>query len=105
MQWYYLAALILVIGCLVLLDRRFKLAFFYDLKRTASTLAIAVWLFIVWDIFGIRLGIFSQGDSPYMLPVSIVPEFPVEEIFFLFTLCYTSLLIYRFVSKKSKAVK
>jgi lycopene cyclase domain-containing protein len=95
MQWTYLAALIVVIGCLLLLDRRCKLAFFFETKRTALTLAIVVWLFIVWDIFGIRLGIFTHGDSRYTRPFTIVPEFPIEELFFLFVLSYSALLIYR----------
>lgn len=64
------------------------------------TLAIAVWLFTVWDIFGIKLGIFSHGDSPYTLPYRIIPGFPIEEFFFLFTLSYSALLIYRFVQKR-----
>jgi len=103
MQWIYLSSLIVVIGCLVLLDRRFKLAFFYKVKRTALTLAIAVWLFIVWDIFGIKLGIFSHGNSMYTLPYRIIPEFPIEELFFLFVLSYTALLIYRFASKRKQS--
>jgi len=101
MQWAYLAGLLIAIACLVLVDWKFKLAFFHDLKRTASTLLIAVWLFIVWDIFGIRLGIFFHGGSHYALPFRIIPEFPVEELFFLFLLTYVALLVYRFVEKRN----
>lgn len=101
MQWLYLISLLVVIGCLVLLDWRFKLAFFHDLKRSALTLGIAVWLFIAWDILGIRFGIFLKGDSPYMLPYEIIPEFPIEELFFLFVLSYSALLLYRFFSIRS----
>ncbi|MBC7565117.1 lycopene cyclase domain-containing protein [Candidatus Saccharibacteria bacterium] len=100
MQWAYLVFLIIAIGCLVLIDRRFSLAFFYNLKRTALTLAVAVWLFIAWDILGIKFGIFFHGNSPYSLPYRIIPEFPIEELFFLFVLSYSSLLIYRFMQKK-----
>ena len=100
MQWFYLASLVFVIICLVLVDWRFKLAFFHDLKRTALTLGIAIWLFIVWDIFGIRLGIFGHGDSLYSLPYRIIPEFPIEELFFLFVLTYVALLLYRYVSDR-----
>jgi lycopene cyclase domain-containing protein len=99
-QWLYLASLVFVITCLVLVDWRYKLAFFHDLKRTALTLGIALWLFIVWDIFGIKLGIFFHGDSAYTLPLRIIPEFPVEELLFLFVLTYVALLIYRFVSER-----
>ena len=102
MQWFYLIALIIVIGCLILVDRRYKLAFFYDVRRSTLTLGIAVWLFIVWDIFGIKLGIFSHGGSSYTLPYRIIPEFPVEELFFLFVLSYSALLLYRFTQKRIK---
>ena len=101
MQWLYLISLLIIIGCLGLLDWRYKLAFFHETKRTALTLAISIWLFIVWDIFGIKSGIFFHGDSPYTLPYRIIPEFPIEEIFFLFVLTYSALLIYRFVSTRN----
>jgi lycopene cyclase domain-containing protein len=100
MQWLYLISLIVVIGCLLAVDWRFKLAFFHDTKRTALTLAIAVWLFLVWDIFGIKSGIFFHGDSLYTLPFRIIPELPIEELFFLVVLSYSTLLIYRFVQKR-----
>ena len=101
MQFAYLVILLTVIACLVLVDRRYKLAFFYNLKRTALTLGIAIWLFIAWDIFGIKFDIFFHGGSPYTLPVRIIPDFPFEEILFLFVLTYSALLIYRFVEKRS----
>ena len=100
MQWIYLASLVFAISCLVLVDMRYKLAFFHNLKRTAMTLAISVWLFIVWDIFGIRLGIFFHGGSDYALPYRLFPEFPIEELFFLFLLTYVALLLYRFAEKR-----
>jgi len=101
MQWFYLIGLVISIACLVVIDRRFKLAFFYDARRTATTLAITIWLFVVWDIFGIQLGIFFHGGSDYTLPVRIIPEFPIEELFFLFLLTYVALLVYRFAEKRS----
>jgi lycopene cyclase domain-containing protein len=103
MEWVYLLFLSFSIGCLVLIDRRYKLAFFHDTKRTALTLAVAIWLFIVWDIFGIELGIFFHGGSVYSLPFRIIPEFPIEELFFLFLLTYVALLIYRFVQTRRSA--
>ena len=100
MQWAYLIGLVISISGLIVLDRKFQLAFFHNFKRTAMTLAVAVWLFIVWDIFGISFGIFFHGNSAYSLPYRIVPEFPIEELFFLFLLTYVTLLIYRFVEKR-----
>lgn len=100
MQWLYLIGLIISISGLIVLDWKFKLAFFYNSKRTAMTLALVVWLFIVWDIFAIYFQIFFHGNSAYSLPYRIVPELPIEEIFFVFLLTYATLLIYRFVEKR-----
>ena len=100
MQWFYLIGLVLVIVALSIVDFKYKLAFFHDSRRTIVTLAVAMWLFIVWDIFGIKLGIFYHGDSIYTLPARIIPQFPVEELFFLFLLTYVALLIFRFVESR-----
>lgn len=103
MQFIYLVSLIVISICLVLVDKRFTLAFFHNVKQTAMTLALSLWLFIVWDLFGIRLGIFFHGDAQITLPFRIVPEFPIEELFFLFVLTYSALLLYRYVSKRRSA--
>ena len=94
-NWFYLIALSISIGGLLLIDRRLKLAFWKDKKRTALTIAIVMFVFILWDIIGIKMEIFYKGASQYMLPFVIAPDFPVEELFFLFLLSYVTLLIYR----------
>ena len=99
-QWLYLLALVFSISCLLLIDHRFKLAFWHDRKRTAITVGVAIVLFIIWDIVGISLGIFFDGDSQYMLPIRLLPHFPIEELFFLFLLSYVTLLVYIGASKR-----
>lgn len=93
-MWLYFASLLLSLAGLALLDWRYKLAFWYDRRRTAWTLGACVGIFLIWDLLGIGLGIFRHGDSPYALPFTLVPHFPIEELFFLVLLCYTTLLIY-----------
>ena len=95
MQWLYLISLLFVIGCLLLVDFRYKLAFFHDWHRAALTLFVGVVVFSIWDIIGIKLGIFFSGKSAYMSGVYLAPEYPIEELFFLFVLCFCSLLIAR----------
>lgn len=95
MQFLYLGALLISIAGLALLDRRFKLAFWYAPKRAALTILAGVIIFLIWDIAGIALGIFLHGDSSYSLPFTLAPEFPIEEVFFLTLLCYSALIIYR----------
>lgn len=95
MQWLYLLALVLSIGGVAALDRRFNLAFWYDRRRTMLTLGVSTIVFVLWDLLAIRLGIFIHGNSEYSLPFTLLPEFPVEEIFFLFLLSYSALSLYR----------
>jgi lycopene cyclase domain-containing protein len=94
-MWLYLLSLLVASGCLLIIDHRFKLAFWYNAKRTSLTLGICVVLFIIWDILGISFNIFFDGSSPYMLPVRLLPHFPLEELFFLFLLVYVTLIVYR----------
>lgn len=98
---YFIALCISILG-LVAIDWRHKLAFFDAPRRSAVTIAIVMVLFIVWDLIGIHLGIFFSGGSPYALPFMIVPDFPIEELLFLFLLCYVTLLIYRGASRRWK---
>jgi lycopene cyclase domain-containing protein len=92
---YYLLILLATLGCLGVLDRRFKLAVFYDAVRTVKTIGIAVLVFAVWDLAGIDAGIFRVGNSAYVSGLRLAPEFPVEEIFFLTVLVYSALLLVR----------
>jgi lycopene cyclase domain-containing protein len=93
-QWLYLIGLLVGIGGLLTVDHRWKLAFWRDAKRTSLTVIVAVLIFNVWDFFGIFLGIFYHGGSPYSLPFRLAPEFPIEEIVFLFLLSYCTLILY-----------
>jgi lycopene cyclase domain-containing protein len=94
MQWSYLVALLIGIAGMLTIDHRWKLGFFKDAKRTTFTVVVAMLIFIVWDYFGISLGIFFHGGSQYTLPLRLAPEFPLEELFFLFLLTYSTLIIY-----------
>ena len=98
-SWYYLLALSVSIAGLFMLDYRYKLAFAKSAKRSGIAIFISMAIFIVWDALGIYMGIFFHGGSKYSLPFRIAPEFPIEELFFLFLLCYTALLLYLAGSK------
>lgn len=81
---------------MAVLDRKYSLAFWSDKKRTIGVLIAMIGIFLVWDILGIGLKIFYQGESSYVLPFEILPELPVEELFFLFLLSYLTILLYRY---------
>lgn len=95
MEFLYLLGLLAGITGMGIIDWRYKLAYWYDRRRTVITLSLCIALFIIWDLLGIALGIFFHGGSAYTLPLRLLPEFPVEEIFFLLLLCYCTLVIYR----------
>lgn len=100
----YLIVLLISIASLCSIDWRYKIAFFSDAKRTAITITSTMILFVIWDLLGIHLGIFFSGNSDFALPYMIVPNFPIEELFFLFLLSYVTLLIYLSVRKQWKPI-
>lgn len=94
-SFLYLTALVVSLAGLVLLDYRHRLAIFDGKRlRTLVTVAFGVAVFSVWDVAGISQGVFFQGPGPYQSGLMVGPEFPVEELFFLTLLCYSSLLAY-----------
>ncbi|MCQ1985628.1 lycopene cyclase domain-containing protein [Arthrobacter sp. zg-Y844] len=93
----YLLFLLLSLGCMVLLDHRFRLFFFADARRAAAVLAIGVLFFTGWDLAGIGSDIFYRGETPFMLGLTLAPHLPVEEIFFLAFLCYLTMVLFGLV--------
>jgi lycopene cyclase domain-containing protein len=95
MSIVYLAALLGAILGTGLLDWRHRLAFFGGAPwRTTIIVSVAVGFFLVWDVVGIREGIFFRGSGPWMTGVVLGPELPLEELFFLVLLSYSTLIVY-----------
>ncbi|RYV51436.1 lycopene cyclase domain-containing protein [Pengzhenrongella frigida] len=97
----YLGALLVSLGGLAVLDRRFRLAFWADWRRTALCLGVGVVVFLAWDVAGLALGIFARGENPYMTGLLLAPELPIEEAFFLALLCYNSLLVWLALDRRA----
>ena len=95
----YLAILIVSLVGLYLLDRTHKLAFTVDAKRSLLSMLPAFILFLLWDIAGIASGIFFRGENTLLTGIQIFPEFPIEELFFLALLCYSTLIVFTWVQK------
>ncbi|GAA1445289.1 lycopene cyclase domain-containing protein [Leifsonia poae] len=93
MSILYLAVLLVAIGCMLLLDRRFALFFWRDARRAAIVLVAGVLFFLAWDLFGIALHVFARGGSPLMTGIVLAPELPLEEVFFLAFLCYVTMIL------------
>ncbi|MDF1477640.1 lycopene cyclase domain-containing protein [Leifsonia sp. H3M29-4] len=94
MMLLYLGALLVALTGMVLLDRRFRLFFWRDTRRAAIVLAAGVLFFLVWDLFGVGLGVFFRGETSFMTGLQVAPEVPLEEVFFLTLLCYLTMNVY-----------
>ena len=90
----YLVALGIALTGMVMLDRRFGLFFWRDARRASIVLVVGIVFFVVWDLFGIGLGIFFRGETAFMTGLQVAPELPVEELFFLALLCYLTMNAY-----------
>ena len=90
----YLAALLVSLGCMLLLDWRFRLFFWRDAVSALVVTAIGLAFFLVWDVAGIANGIFFRGDGAIATGVVLAPEMPVEEPVFLLFLVVCTMVIY-----------
>jgi lycopene cyclase domain-containing protein len=90
----YLAALVVALAGMVVIDRRFRLFFFDSAVRAAAVLVVGVAFFLAWDLIGIDLGIFFRGETAFMTGILVAPQLPLEEIFFLALLCYLTMNLF-----------
>jgi lycopene cyclase domain-containing protein len=87
----YLAALLVALFGMVMLDRRFGLFFWRDARRAAVVLPAGILFFLLWDLVGVGLGVFFRGETSFMTGIQVAPEIPLEEVFFLALLCYLTM--------------
>lgn len=99
MSFLYLAALLVSLAGMVLLDRRHSLFFWSDTRRATIVLTTGVLFFMVWDLTGITNGVFFRGEGPWMTGVLLAPELPLEEVFFLTLLSYMTMNVFAAMTK------
>lgn len=90
----YLLALLVSAGCMLLIDRRWRLYLFAAPGRALIVQAAGVALFLVADLVGIGSGIFQRGEGPYLSGLDLAPHLPVEEPIFLWFLCHVTMLAF-----------
>lgn len=90
----YLAALLVSLVCVGLLDHRFRLVLWADARRGALALVVGVVFFLLWDVAAIAAGFYHQGDSAAMTGIMLGPELPLEELVFVTFLCYLTLVLH-----------
>jgi len=93
-SFLYLGTLLVSIAGMVVLDVRFRLFFAAAPLRAAIVMVVGVAFFLAWDVAGITLGIFFRGNPGLLTGVLLAPELPLEELFFLTLLCYTTMNLY-----------
>ena len=91
MSLLYLAALLIALFGMVMLDRRFRLFFWRDARRATIVMLAGILFFLVWDLVGVGLGVFFRGETSFMTGIQVAPEIPLEEVFFLALLCYVTM--------------
>lgn len=107
MGFVYLAVLLLVLGCMLLLDRRFRLFFWRDAVSASLVTFLGLAFFLIWDIAGIAGGIFFRGDAVVATGIVLAPELPIEEPVFLLFLVVCTMVVYtgavRLLSARARA--
>ena len=77
MSVVYLAALLLSLTGLGLLDYRHRLAVGNGAAiKTLVIVGASVAFFLIWDVFGIASGVFFRGGGPWMTGILLAPELP-----------------------------
>lgn len=95
MSFAYLGALLLSAGGLALVDRRWRLLLWDDVRRAVIVLVSGVVVLLGADVVGIANGLFFRAPTRVMTGVLLAPELPVEEPVFLAFLCYLTMLLIR----------
>jgi len=90
----YLLVLLALLGCMALLDARWKLFFWARPWAAAAVMAAGMAYFLAWDVRAIAEGIFLHQDSPLMTGIMLAPQLPLEEAFFLAFLCYQTMVLF-----------
>ena len=105
-QLVYLGSLVAVLGCLVLMDHRWRLFFWADARRAWVVFAAGFAFFLAWDLAALELGLYERGRSEFMTGLEIAPDLPVEELFFVAFLPYLTMVLHglglRFVLRQEE---
>jgi lycopene cyclase domain-containing protein len=99
-SFLYLVALLTSLVGIGLLDFRHRLAFFGGAAfRSGLIIVLVLAFFLAWDVVGIATGVFFRGSGPWMTGILLAPELPLEEVFFLMVLAYSTLVSYLWANK------
>jgi lycopene cyclase domain-containing protein len=103
MNLLYLGALLVSLAGMVVLDVRFRLFFAVAPLRAGIVMVAGIAFFLIWDLAGIGAGVFFRGNPRLLTGVQLAPELPLEELFFLALLCYTTMNLYGLLTRGGRA--
>jgi lycopene cyclase domain-containing protein len=102
MTYAYALLLLLSLACMAYGDYKRSLVIFKSTKTALKIIVAGVGFFLIWDVFGILLGVFATNQS-YVLGIGIFsPNVPIEEVLFLTLLCYVTLLTWRLICLRTR---
>ncbi len=90
----YLLILIVLICCMAALDARYRLFVFSQRLPALVTVLAGTAIFLLWDVIAIDQGIFLHRESQLMTGIMLGKQLPLEEAFFLFFLCYQTMILF-----------
>ena len=99
MNALYLVGLLVALTGMVVLDVRFHLFFRVAPLRASVVMLLGIVFFLVWDLAGIGLGVFFRGNPELLIGVQLAPELPLEELFFLALLCYSTMNLFALLTR------
>lgn len=102
---FYLLSLLAGIGCMLLVDRRFRLFFWRDPAAAALVTLAGTAFLLLWDAAGIAAGIFLRGSAGIASGVVLAPELPLEEPVFLVFLVLCTMVLYTGAARILRARK
>ncbi len=94
MSVLYLLSILGSTFCMGLVDRRWRLFLFDRPRRAVALVAAGLGFFVLWDVIAIELGIYARGESAAMTGIEVLPELPLEELFFIVFLCYLTMVLH-----------
>lgn len=103
MSWLYLSAILVSTGCMAVVDHRWRLFLFRRRAGALLVVATGVLFFLTWDLVAIGLDIYRRGESPAMTGVELLPDLPLEELFFVVFLCYLTMVLHRLLAMMLQA--
>lgn len=93
-HYTYILVLFFSIGGMWFLDKKYQLVFYHNKRGALLSISTVMGLLLLFDILGVIKGIFATNQQFVTGLYIVSPNIPIEELCFLFLLCYVTLSLY-----------